>query len=108
MEMVNEFKRRKKRVMEWVDDIPHINCPEPHGAFYVFPEVKAYFGKSADGQKISSADELCMYLLHHAHVSTVTGTAFGDPECIRISFANNLKNIEEGFRRIKEALGKLS
>jgi aspartate aminotransferase len=107
-EMVKQFKVRKQKVMELMKDIPLINCVEPDGAFYVFPEVDKYFGKKYNGEIIKNADDLCMYLLNEAHVSTVTGSAFGEPKCIRISFANSMENIEEGFRRIKEGLGKLT
>jgi aspartate aminotransferase len=106
-EMEKEFERRKKRVMELLSEIPGWKCSEPDGAFYVFPDVSAYFGKTVDGQTISNADDLCMYLLNSAHVSTVTGRAFGSPECIRLSFANSLPKIEAAYTRIKEALLKL-
>ena len=106
-EMVKQFKVRKQKVMELMKDIPLINCIEPDGAFYVFPEVDKYFGKKYNGEVIKNADDLCMYLLNESHVSTVTGAAFGEPKCIRISFANSMENIEEGFKRIKEGLGKL-
>jgi aspartate aminotransferase len=107
MEMTKEFSRRKKRVMEILKTIPGFTCNEPEGAFYVFPLVNTYFGKSDGDQKISNADELCMYLLNKAHVSTVTGRAFGNENCIRISFANSMEKIEEGFARIRSALAKL-
>ena len=80
---------------------------EPDGAFYVFPKVTAFFGKSYGEYKIETADDLCMYLLNAAHVSTVTGRAFGNPECIRLSFANSMENIEKGFKKIKSALEQL-
>ena len=80
---------------------------EPDGAFYVFPCVDHYFGKSDGNDKINNADDLCMYLLNKGHVSTVTGSAFGDGRSIRISFANSMSNIEKGFDRISNALGKL-
>ena len=105
-EMVKQFKLRKQKVMELLKDIP-LECIEPDGAFYVFPEVDKYFGKKYKDEIIKDADDLSMYLLNTAHVSTVTGKAFGEPKCIRISFANNMKNIEEGFKRIKNGLGKL-
>jgi len=105
--MVEEFTKRRKRVMELLKEIPGIACSEPEGAFYVFPDVKRYFGKSDGEETIANADDLCMYLLNKAHVSTVTGKAFGEPDCIRISFANSMANIEKGFGRIKEALAKL-
>lgn len=106
-EMVKQFKLRKQKVMELLKDIPMIKCIEPAGAFYVFPEMDKYFGKKYKGEVIKDADDLSMYLLNEAHVSTVTGAAFGEPKCIRISFANSMENIEEGFRRIKDGLGKL-
>lgn len=106
-EMVNEFKNRKRRVMDLLKEFPLIRCSEPDGAFYIFPEVDKYFGKKNGDTVIANADDLCMYLLNDAHVSTVTGSAFGQPHCIRISFANSMENIEEGFRRIKNGLEKL-
>ncbi|MBA2248870.1 MAG: pyridoxal phosphate-dependent aminotransferase [Chitinophagaceae bacterium] len=106
-EMVKQFKLRREKVMELIKKIPLVECSAPDGAFYIFPEVNKYFGKKDGKTVISNADDLCMYLLNTAHVSTVTGKAFGQPNCIRISFANNMKNIEEGFKRIAEGLGKL-
>ncbi len=106
-EMTKEFERRKKRVMQLLSEIPGWQCAEPDGAFYVFPKVDSYFGKSDGQQTIANADDLCMYLLNTAHVSTVTGRAFGSPDCIRLSFANSLPKIETAYARIKEALAKL-
>ena len=106
-QMLQEFNRRRKRVMELINELPDIECIEPQGAFYVFPMVKKYFGKRDGENLINNADDLCMYLLNSAHVSTVTGKAFGAPDCIRISFANSLENIENGFAKIKGALLKL-
>jgi aspartate aminotransferase len=105
--MVAEFTKRRTRVMELLKEMPGIVCSEPQGAFYVFPQVSRFFGKADGEYKIENADELCMYLLNNAHVSTVTGSAFGEPNCIRISFANSMENIEKGFRKIKDALAKL-
>lgn len=105
--MLSEFTNRRKKVMELLKDIPGIECSEPQGAFYVFPMVKNYFGKTDGETVIENADDLCMYLLNKAHVSTVTGKAFGEPNCIRISFANSMENIEKGFAKIKDALSKL-
>ncbi len=107
-EMVKEFKARKQRVIELLKEIPTLKCVEPDGAFYIFPEVKSYFGKKAGNEVINNASDLCMYLLNTSHVSTVSGDAFGEPDCIRISFANNMKNIEEGFKRIKKGLDLIS
>lgn len=106
-DMVAEFAKRRKRVMELVEEIPGIECSEPDGAFYVFPNVRSYFGRSDGEETINNADDLCMYFLNKAHVSTVTGKAFGEPDCIRISFANSMENIEKGFSKIRSALSKL-
>lgn len=105
--MVEEFTKRRHRVMELIADIPGLVCSQPQGAFYVFPKVNQFFGKADVTDTITNADELCMYLLNKAHVSTVTGSAFGEPNCIRISFANSMENIEKGFTKIKEALARL-
>ena len=101
------FKKRKKRVIELLAAIPGIRLSEPDGAFYVFPEISSYFGRKDGADTISNADDLCMYLLNKAHVSTVTGRAFGEPNCIRLSFANSMEKIEGGLSRITEALKKL-
>ena len=107
LDMTKEFERRKQRVKELIAEIPHWSYAEPDGAFYVFPQVNAYFGKSNGDEVIANADDLCMYLLNTAHVSTVTGRAFGTPDCIRLSFANSLEKIEEAYKRIKKALADL-
>jgi len=105
--MTKEFERRRARVMEIVKDIPGVICTEPDGAFYIFPDVSAYYGKT-DGQSvIANANDLCMYLLNTAYVSSVMGDAFGEPKCVRFSFANSMEKIEEGWKRIKAALAKL-
>ena len=106
-EMAKEFTRRRKKVLELVKDIPGIKCTEPEGAFYIFPDVSYYFGKTDGRSIIRNANDLCMYLLNTAHVSSVMGDAFGEPKCVRFSFANSMEKIEEGFKRIKEALDKL-
>lgn len=106
-EMANEFKKRRNRVMELMNGIQGMECNEPEGAFYVFPKVNSYFGKKTGDTTIGGSSDLCMYLLHEAHVSTVAGDAFGSPEYLRISFANSMKNIDEAFKRIKAALDKL-
>jgi aspartate aminotransferase len=107
MEMVEEFTRRRKRVLELVKEIPGIDCPEPDGAFYIFPDVSSYYGKTDGENTIANASEFCMYLLNTAHVSSVMGDAFGEPKCVRFSFANSMEKIEEGWARIKVALAKL-
>ena len=108
MEMVKAFEQRKNRVMELIKDIPNINCSAPEGAFYIFPQMNYYFGKKDGETIIKDADDLSMYFLNKGHVSTVTGKAFGEPNCIRLSFANSMENIEKGFAKIKTALSKLS
>jgi aspartate aminotransferase len=108
MEMVKEFTRRKEKVMELIKEIPGLTCSNPDGAFYVFPDVSSYFGKSDGKTIINNASDFSMYLLHNAQVTSVMGDAFGEPDCVRFSFANSMKNIEEGWRRIKDALAKLA
>ena len=108
-EMLTVFKERRAAVLNILSSIPNIHYHEPDGAFYVFPTVNQYFGKSTpSGEVINNADDLSMYLLNDAHVSTVTGSAFGEPDCLRISFANKLENIQKGFDRIIKALAALS
>ena len=107
VEMNKEFGRRRARMLQLLKAIPGIQIAEPDGAFYVFPVVTAYFGKKNGEELIKDADDLCMYLLNTAHVSTVTGRAFGEPTCIRISFANSMEKIESAMQRISDALKKL-
>ena len=107
IEMTKEFGRRRTRVMELVKEIPGIICTKPDGAFYIFPDVSAYFGKTDGESIITNAADFSMYLLNKAHVSSVMGDAFGEPKCVRFSFANSMEKIEEGWSRIKEALEKL-
>jgi len=106
-EMTEEFTRRRKRVLEIIKEVPGVKCFEPEGAFYIFPDVSYYYGKSDGTTTVSNASEFCMYLLNTAHVSSVMGDAFGEPNCVRFSFANSMQNIERAWIRIKEALAKL-
>ena len=109
MDMLDAFRNRREKVMNFLSEIPNIKYIMPPGAFYVFPDVSFYFGKkSKQGDVIANADDLCMYLLNVAHVSTVTGAAFGAPNCIRLSFANSIENIEKGFSKLRIALSELS
>ena len=108
LEMNIEFARRRERMLELLKAIPGVQIAEPDGAFYVFPVVTAYFGKKNGEEVLKDADDLCMYLLNTAHVSTVTGRAFGEPTCIRISFANSMEKIEAAMQRISSALAKLA
>lgn len=107
-EMVEEFRRRKEKTMELISRIPGIRCFNPEGAFYIFPDISSFFGKSAGEIKIRNSNDLCMYLLNTAHVSSVMGDAFGEPHCIRFSFANSMSNIERAWKRIADALDKLN
>ena len=105
--MTEEFLKRKNRVMELVAEIPGLKCNDPDGAFYVFPDVSFYFGKFDGEETINNSGDLSMYLLNKANVSSVMGAAFGNDNCVRFSFANNINNIEKGWERIKKALAKL-
>ena len=107
-EMKETFLRRRNIVIDLLKEIPGIKCNTPEGAFYVFPEISYYFGKSNGKQKINNANDFCMYLLNVAHVACVAGDAFGNPECIRISYAASDENLIEAIRRIKKNLAKLS
>lgn len=107
IEMTKEFARRRKRILELLKQIPGAYGAEPDGAFYIFPVMKEFFGKSDGESRVNDADDLCMYLLNKANVSTVTGRAFGEPDCIRISFANSMEKIEAAMSRIRTALEKL-
>jgi len=106
-EMTEEFTRRRKRVLEIIKEVPGVKCFEPEGAFYIFPDVSYYYGKSDGTTTVANAAEFCMYLLNTAHVSSVMGDAFGEPNCVRFSFANSMQNIERAWVRIKDALAKL-
>jgi aspartate aminotransferase len=105
--MVEEFTRRRTKTMELVGKIPGFITYKPEGAFYIFPDISYYFGKSNGANKINNSNDLCMYLLNTAHVSSVMGDAFGEPKCIRFSFANSMANIEKAWQRISDALAKL-
>ncbi|WP_276088166.1 pyridoxal phosphate-dependent aminotransferase [Pedobacter sp. JY14-1] len=107
-EMVGEFKKRRDIVYELLNEIPGVNVNLPDGAFYFFPEVKSYFGKKNGEQVISNAEDLCLYILNEAHVSTVTGEAFGNEDCIRISYAASEEQLRKAVKQIKEALTRLS
>jgi aspartate aminotransferase len=109
LDMLEQFKKRRAIVLDLIAQIPGMICNEPPGAFYVFPDVHYFFGKkTVNNITINDADELCMYLLNDAHVSSVSGKAFGEPNCIRLSFANSVENLDKGFAKIKKALLELS
>ncbi|NLN34327.1 MAG: pyridoxal phosphate-dependent aminotransferase [Flavobacteriaceae bacterium] len=102
--MVDAFEKRKDLMMQKATEIPFFEVKEPKGAFYLFPDVSATFGKTFRGRTIKNADDLAMYLLEEVHVSTVSGTAFGIDNCLRISFAASQPQLEEAMNRIKDAL----
>ncbi|MEG1544638.1 MAG: pyridoxal phosphate-dependent aminotransferase [Tannerellaceae bacterium] len=106
-EMRAAFLRRRNLVVDLCKDIPGIEMNVPQGAFYLFPKVDSYYGKSADGRKINNAGDLAMYLLEVGHVATVGGAAFGAPECLRFSYATSDENLVEAIKRIKTALAAL-
>ncbi len=106
-EMTEEFGRRRVKTMELVKSIPGIKCFEPEGAFYIFPDVSYYYGKSDGETTVQNSGDFAMYLLNTAHVSSVMGDAFGEPNCVRFSFANSMPNIEKAWKRISDALAKL-
>ncbi|WP_333599387.1 pyridoxal phosphate-dependent aminotransferase [Flavobacterium sp.] len=103
-DMVAAFKNRRDLVVGLAKAIPGIKLNVPEGAFYVFPDVSSFFGKTLRGKLIANADDFSMYLLSEANVATVTGDAFGNPNCIRISYATSEALLTEAFKRIKEAL----
>lgn len=108
LEMTEEFTRRRTKTLELVNAIPGFKCFAPEGAFYVFPDVSYYYGKSNGTETIKNAADFSMYLLNTAHVSSVMGDAFGEPNCVRFSFANSMANIERAWDRIYAAISKLS
>ena len=103
-EMVSAFKNRRDLVVGLVKEIPGFKLNVPEGAFYVFPDVSSYFGKTLKGQLIKDATDFSMFLLAEANVATVTGDAFGNPNCIRFSYATSEALLTEAMRRIKEAV----
>ena len=105
--MKDIFLERRDLVLEKFNEIDGIKCNVPEGAFYLFPDISYYFGKSDGETTINSSDDLCMYLLNKCYVALVAGTPFGNPECVRISYAASEENLLEAIRRIKKQLSKL-
>lgn len=106
-EMRQAFQRRRDLIVKLAKDIHGLEVIEPNGAFYLFPKCNYFFGKSTDGYYIKNSTDLSMYLLEKAHVATVGGDAFGEPNCLRMSYATSDENIQEALRRIKNALEQL-
>lgn len=107
-EMEKAYLKRRDLVLGLLRDIPGIKTHVPEGAFYFFPDVTAFFGKTADGFTVNNADDLCLYLLEKANVSLVTGEAFGAPNCVRLSYAASEEELVEALKRMKAALAKFS
>lgn len=107
-QMVEEYRKRREIVYSLLKEIPGIKSNYPQGAFYFFPDVSHYFGKSDGTKKIQNGDDFCLYMLEQGHVSLVPGSAFGDDNCIRLSYAASEKDLREALRRMKESLAKLS
>ncbi|MGB5942034.1 MAG: pyridoxal phosphate-dependent aminotransferase [Leeuwenhoekiella sp.] len=102
--MIDEFAKRKELILDLLKDIKGFECNTPEGAFYVFPNISYYFGKTLNGVTINNASDFALYLLEYANVATVTGDAFGGSNCIRISYAASVDQIKEALDRIKKAV----
>jgi aspartate aminotransferase len=105
--MVAEYKKRREIVHSLLKEIPGVKTNLPQGAFYFFPDVSSYYGKSDGERTIKNGDDLCLFMLEKAHVSLVPGGAFGDEKCVRLSYAASEKDLREAMRRMKEALATL-
>ncbi len=105
--MRDAFKRRRDLVLQLLKEVPGIKTYIPDGAFYIFPEIDYYFGKSKGDIKINNSEDFCLYLLSDAHVSTVAGSAFGAPKCFRMSFAASEEQLKEAVKRISKSLAEL-
>ena len=106
-QMRQAFERRRDLIVELAKGIPGLEVNVPQGAFYLFPKCSSFYGKSCNGKTINNSTDLALYLLEDAHVATVGGDAFGDPECFRMSYATSDDNIREAMKRIGDALAKL-
>lgn len=102
------FHKRRDLMLNMLSKIPGVRTNTPDGAFYIFPDISHYFGKSDGERTILNSNDFCMYILNDAHVALVAGEAFGSPNCVRISYAASEKNLIEAVKRIKKSLGKLS
>lgn len=105
--MLAAFRERRDLLLSLLSDIPGMKLNTPAGAFYLFPDISWYFGKSDGTTTIHDANDLCMYILNTVYVALVPGDGFGDPDCIRFSYATSKENLMEAVKRIKEALGRL-
>jgi aspartate aminotransferase len=108
VEMAQTFEKRCKLVMERISGLPEVTCTEPDGTFYVFPDFSGHFGKKFAGRTINGSLDLADFLMEEAHVAVVPGEAFGEDNCIRLSYAVSMEQIEQGFDAVKKALNKLA
>ena len=106
--MRKAFERRKQLIVALAHEIPGIRLAIPDGAFYLFPDVSAFYGKQYNGFVIKNSDDMSLFLLDQGHIATVPGSAFGEDSCIRISYATSDEKILEAMRRMKEALALLN
>jgi len=106
--MKKEFLKRRDMMLGLLAEIPGLKLNVPEGAFYIFPNVSSYFGKNTNGTTINNATDLCMYLLENEHVALVSGDAFGDPNCLRLSYAASEDLLREAADRIKRGLARLA
>ena len=106
-QMKDAFRRRRDLVLNLLGEIPGLKCNFPQGAFYIFPDVSAYFGKSYEGKVMQNADDICDYIMQTVYVAVVAGGAFGAPNCFRISYAASDEDLIEAARRIQKALSML-
>jgi aspartate aminotransferase len=107
-EMKSAFLERRDFIISQLRNIPGVKINQPEGAFYVFPDVSSFFGKSIGDRFIENSDDLCLYLLEEAKVALVTGNAFGSPACVRISYAASMEELKEAMHRISTSLNKLA
>ena len=105
--MCDAFRKRRDLMIHGLSAIPGFIVNEPQGAFYIFPNIGSFFGRSYQGQKVQNADDFAQYLLEYAHVATVSGTAFGNDECIRLSYAASEEALKSAIEQISEAVTKL-
>ena len=105
--MREAFRERRDIVISMLEEIPGIKTNMPDGAFYIFPDITAFFGKSDGRITINNADDFCDYVMANAHVGLVSGTAFGDPNCFRLSYAASEEQLREAVRRLKNVLSLL-
>ena len=106
-EMTKAFRKRRDLVLELLQEIEGFQVNHPEGAFYVFPNISALYGKSVDGKVISNSSEFCEYILHEAHVAIVAGSAFGADDCVRLAYSTSEEELREAIKRIKTAVERL-